>query len=64
MACLQFPSYFSKILVDPLQASNAQDYYTLFFQIVMFVEPTGDNIRDVNWELKAEPFLVCFESAP
>jgi hypothetical protein len=52
MSRLQFPSYLTKILVDPLQAVNSRDYFTLFFQTVVFVETIGDKFRDVNWEEK------------
>jgi hypothetical protein len=52
VARLQFLSYLSKILVDPLQAANARDYFTLFFQIAVFLETIGDSFLDVNWEEK------------
>jgi len=39
-------------MVDPLQAANAPEYFTLFFRIVVSVEPTGGSFCDVNWEEK------------
>ena len=52
MARLQFPSYLSKILVDSLQAANVRDYFTLFFQTVVFVDTIGASSRDVSWGKK------------
>jgi hypothetical protein len=58
---LQFPSYLSKILVDSLQAANARDYFTLFFQTVVFVETIGAGFCDVRWEEKTSSSQFDFK---